>query len=42
MNIRIMRSSGNGGTGNIIFGTIMATLFGLSAVSLALSDDTDR
>lgn len=42
MNIRIMRSSGNGGTGNIIFGTIMATLFGLSSVSLALSDDTDR
>ena len=42
MNIRIMRSSGNGGTGNIIFGTIMATLFGLSALSLALSDDMDR
>jgi hypothetical protein len=42
MNVRIVRSSANGGTGNIIFGTIMAVLFGLSAVSLAVSDDTDR
>ena len=42
MNVRIVRSSANGGTGNIIFGTIMAALFGLSALSLAVSDDTDR
>lgn len=42
MNIRIVRSSANGGTGNIIFGTIMAALFGLSAVSLAVSDYSDR
>ena len=41
MNIRIVRRSGNGGSGSIIFGSILATLFTVSAVALVLSEEQD-
>ena len=41
MKTRIIRTSGNSGTGNIIFGTILATLFGLATIGCAISDEID-
>ena len=41
MKTRIIRSKSNGGTGNIIFGTILTTLFGLATIGCAISDEMD-
>ena len=41
MKTRINRAKSNGGTGNIIFGTILATLFGLATVGCFISDEMD-
>ena len=41
MKTRIIRTGRKNGNGNIIFGTIMATLFGLATIGCAVSDKMD-
>lgn len=41
MKTRIIRNNRNSGTGNIIFGAILVTLFGFATVGCLVSDETD-